>query len=229
MKNLIKRVIRKGRRMLQKPDAHLGVVLPLNFQNITRLLYLKRMIDAIRNIDGDVVECGVGHGKSFFMMACILKEEMQSRKLWGFDSFEGFPEPAPQDASFRMPKKGEWGDTSMRLIDSLIRDGGLDTAYIRSTISLIPGFFSESLSKYDGKGIALLHIDADLYASYVDVLKQLYPKVVPGGLVILDEYLGIEHVKFPGPYQAIQDYFGKQPPPIERDAVTGKFHFYKPR
>jgi hypothetical protein len=162
------------------------------------------------------------------MLACLLKEERKNRKLWGFDSFQGFPTPSPQDASLRNPKRGEWGDTSLELINELIRSGKLDQAFVLSNLSLIPGFFSESLSKYHGAGIALLHIDADLYASYIDVLRELYPKVVPGGMVILDEYLGVEHLKYPGPYQAIEAFFEGKGPTIQRDAPTGKFYFVKP-
>ncbi len=229
MSNPISSLVRRVQRKLTRQQKAANHSLPMNYGNIAKLLYFERMINLIRDLDGDVVECGVGHGNSLFMMACLLKEEMKNRKLWGFDSFEGFPEPSKQDDSVRNPKKGEWGDTSIDLINDLIMKGKLDQAYVRSNISLVPGFFSESLSKFTGKGIAMLHIDADLYASYLDVLKALYPKVVPGGLVIMDEYLGIEYLKFPGPAQAIEAFFGPNMPEILRDAPTGKFYFFKPK
>lgn len=81
-----------------------------------------------------------------------------------------------------------------------------------------------------GKGIALLHIDADLYQSYLEALNILYAKVQPGGVIVFDEYMdGITHVNFPGAKTAIDEFFADKPFNIQRDKHYGKYYIIKPR
>lgn len=63
-----------------------------------------------RDIMGDIVECGLGEGNTFAMLAYLMGSENRQlpRTLWGFDSFEGWPEPDASDTSPRNPQKGEW-------------------------------------------------------------------------------------------------------------------------
>ncbi|MCP4536819.1 MAG: hypothetical protein GY832_06705 [Chloroflexi bacterium] len=195
---------------------------------MTRFLYFKRLFDLVEDIKGDVVECGVGQGHSLLQFAFLVKEEMKGRKLWGFDSFEGFPEPSKEDKSPRNPKKGEWGDTSVHGVLSLLGDAGLDSQFTLSQVTLVSGFFGDSLDKYRGSGIALLHIDVDLYQSYLTVLEQLYSKVVPGGIILFDEYLEtLEQVCFPGAQKAIDEFFGEKTSLIHRDRISGKYYMIR--
>ena len=55
-------------------------------------------------------------------------------------------------------------------------------------VTIIKGWFSETLSSYDGGPIAILRLDGDFYASVMDSLVNLWPHVVTGGLIILDDY-----------------------------------------
>jgi Macrocin-O-methyltransferase (TylF) len=183
-----------------------------------RAAYLKRMID--RCPSGDIVECGVGYGDSILLLAIF--SESQARNVWGFDSFEGFPEPSPEDASARKPQKGEW-KSSKPSIESMLQGLGLSDKYVDAHVRLIPGFFSDSLSQYDGSSIAFLHLDCDLYQSYMDCLNVLYKKVCRGGIIAFDEY---GERKWPGATKAIDEFFrGKEP--LVRDFVTGKYHVVK--
>ena len=75
-------------------------------------------------IDGDIIECGVGRGVSLFTMGNISNLIGLDRKLYGFDSFEGFPEPTQEDRSYRNPQKGEWGDTSLQHVAEHFRSTG---------------------------------------------------------------------------------------------------------
>lgn len=198
------------------------------YPQVARFLYFKRLFDLVRNVEGDVVECGIGQGHSLLQFALLVKDEMKGRKLWGFDSFEGFPEPSEEDRSPRNPRKGDWGDTSVRDVLDLLSDAGLDSQFILSQVTLVRGFFEESLAKYRGSGIALLHIDVDLYDSYLTVLEQFYPQVVQGGVVLFDEYLEtLEHISFPGAQKAIDEYFGEKKSLIRRDRISGKYYMIR--
>lgn len=211
-----------------QPPAETKVRLPMTYPNVARFLYFQRMFQLIQDRDGDIVECGVGWGHSLFYLAVLAKEEMRGRKLWGFDSFEGFPEPTEADRSPRSPRKGEW-KTSPVAVQNFLIDNGLDAHFVGTQVTLIKGFFDESLPKYRGEQIALLHLDGDLYESYRAPLNLLYERVVPGGVILFDEYLMTgQHYAFPGAAKAIDEFFGERKHDIKKDKWIGKFYYIKP-
>jgi len=172
------------RRMIGDASVTPAATTPLpafNLGNACRFLYQKRLMEMIRDMDGDIVECGVGAGQTFLYWAILTYDEGRNRRIWGFDSFEGFPEPTVEDTSPRSPKKGEWAVGSVQSTHDLLVASGLAAEWVRSRVTLVKGFFKDSLPKYTGSQIALLHIDADLYQSYKTSLELLYPKVCPGG------------------------------------------------
>lgn len=203
---------------------------PFNQFRIERLLYLRRVLDRAADVDGTVVECGIGRGWSFLSFAFLLHSEGARRKLWGFDSFEGFPEPSGEDESPRQSVAGDVfiGGGVQALVDMMI-GAGLDAEFVRTQLTVVAGFFEESLVKYRGGPIAVLHLDVDLYASYKTCLEQLYDQVAPSGVVMFDEYLGtLEHVAFPGAQKAIDEFLGSRVSLLQRDAQTGKYFLVKP-
>ena len=85
----------------------------LNSSNILNSIYWWDFFKKIENVDGDIVECGVGRGRSLITLASLYKYELfknkkYKRNIYALDSFNGFPEPSIHDKSFRNPKKGEW-------------------------------------------------------------------------------------------------------------------------
>ena len=89
----------------------------------------------------------------------------------------------------------------------VLRDGGLPEQVIHERIRLIKGWFNDTLSKYDGQ-IALLHLDCDLYASYMLALTTFYEKVVSGGVILFDEF---DDERWPGARKAIEEFFSDKP------------------
>ncbi len=85
-----------------------------------------------------------------------------------------------------------------------LRATGIDERDIENQITLVKGWFSDTLPKYNGS-IALLHLDADLYDSTKCVLENLWSKVAVGGVVALDNYHE-EHV-WPGERKAVDEFF----------------------
>jgi O-methyltransferase len=150
----------------------------------------------------------------------VQREQTASRLLWGFDSFCGLPEPTAEDASPRHPKRGELAAELENLI-AVLHHSGIDDDTLAQRIKLIPGFFHESLPSFPDRPIALLHIDADLYQSYREVLQALFPKVTEGGVVLFDEYGG---ANWPGATQAVDEYFMGSPYRIQRDCAMGKHY-----
>jgi hypothetical protein len=189
--------------------------LPLSWRWMTKLVYLAEMYKKVETIEGSVVECGVGKGRTFLMFAHLIQGK---RQLWGFDSFEGFPESSAEDVSSQDAAKGTWTDTSVKLIYKILSVAGIHDV---RNIHLVKGFFKNSLVHYDGKPIALLHIDVDLYQSYVDVLETMIPFVAKDGYVLLDDY---GEVKWPGATLAVDEFVEKNGYHLQKHPC-GKYFF----
>ena len=103
----------------------------------------------------------------------------------------------------------------------------MSDAFVQSHLTVTKGFFDTSLKYYTGSRIALLHIDVDLYQSYLDVLNQLFSKVISGGVIVFDEYMSESDLKkFPGAKKAIDEFF-KGRGEIQKDSLYGKYYFIK--
>lgn len=177
---------------------------------------------------GAYVECGVFQGTTLFTVAAFLKYFGSDRMLYGFDSFEGFPDSeidyrdAPQFFSELLEKDliterhyrraaertGDFTDTShLRGEYFLDVKGVFDIADQFENVRLVKGSFADSLKDFD-EPIAVLFLDCDLYQSYIDCLEALYDKVAPGGVVIFDEYYSL---KYPGACWAVAEFFAERP------------------
>lgn len=222
MKKIIKKMISALGYDVVRQKEDYG--LRMNYFDIQKFLYFKRMFDMVKDIPGDIVECGVGSGKSFAYFASLVKEESKKRNLWGFDSFEGFPEPSDKDRSLRNAQKGQ-DKTSLEHFYNFMLGLGLGDDFLDSQVSVVKGFFKNSLKEYKGERIALLHLDVDLYDSYLTALGELFPKVIKGGIVLFDEYLNFfSAIKFPGAQKAIDEYFKDKNVKILKDKICGKFY-----
>lgn len=194
-------------------------------------IYFERMFDRVRNVGGDVVECGVGKMRSFRMLAALTHAEGR-RHIWGFDSFEGFPETRAEDESVKDMRKGQWkyldGERDVKMGLFVM---GFKWPWINDCVHIVKGFFSDTMPGNDVRKIALLHLDVDLYDSYTDCLTHLFPKVSKGGVVMFDEYASRpdegDAVKFPGAKLAIDAFFKDTPYRPERDSASGKYFLVK--
>lgn len=200
-------------------------VTPITSKWLGDFYYFVERYRGIEHLEGDIVECGIGRGRTFLYLAFLIAKDKTRRMLWGFDSFHGFPEPSAEDKSPRNPQKGERDNTTIHDVTWLLRDAGIPSEVVEKQVGIIPGFFNESLQKYTGGKIAFLHIDVDLYQSYKECLGVLYPKVVPRGVVLFDEY---DDPAFPGGGKAIREYFAGKSIEIKKDSLSGKHYLIKP-
>jgi len=178
--------------------------------------------------EGVYAECGVFQGTTLFTVATFLKNIGSDRQLYGFDSFEGFPDSeidyrdAPQffgklldkdliaEEHYRKAAERTANFTDSRHLQSeyfLDVKGVFDIAERFENVRLVKGAFSNSLKDFD-EPIAVLFLDCDLYQSYMDCLGALYDQVVPGGVVIFDEYYSL---KYPGACWAAAEFFADRP------------------
>lgn len=144
-------------------------------------------INIIRdNIPGDLCECGVWRGGATILMAGILEWHGDTqRKVWACDSFAGVPAPSPEYPQDRNMTFHQHKDYLSASIDE-VREA-FDRYGLGHRFSPVVGLFRDSLPG-PIEQLALLRCDGDLYESTWQILDALYPKVVPGGYVIVDDY-----------------------------------------
>ncbi|HYU64830.1 MAG TPA: TylF/MycF/NovP-related O-methyltransferase [Candidatus Paceibacterota bacterium] len=198
--------------------------------------YFSFLYDKIRHLPGDVVECGVGEGNTIVMLAYLMGSESRQppRSLWGFDSFEGFPEPSQWDASFRNPQKGEW-HISEESVKQRFEESGIYRTYPHLDIRIQKGFLGKTLPNFPDHKIVFLHLDVDLYEGYRDGLEYLFPKVIKGGIVLFDEYREFRpdnpayggKEKWPGCSKAVDEYFANRSEEIQYYPETMKYFVVK--
>jgi hypothetical protein len=199
-------------------------VIPLDSLNVARLLFLERLCLMTRDVPGDIAECGVGRGRSMLMLAHIVHIHQIRKFLWGFDSFQGFPEPSSEDASFRNVKEGEAAYDKQH-VEKVLRNHLNDELFFRSKISLIKGYFEDTLRLHQGP-VSLLNLDVDLYRSYKICLESFYPRMPAGAIITFDEYHR-EGDRWPGAPKAIDEFLHDKRVTFNKDPLYGKFFVVK--
>lgn len=233
IKNLIKQGLRTIGYKIEKIDP-LEESIPADYNHspflprvyrgaLDRYLYFKDMVEKVQGIEGDIVECGVSLGHGALLFTLFSDYIGKPRIYYGFDSFEGFPDPVEKDEVTPITGKGFWANPPDTVL-KVLRDGRLDENIIRNRIHLVKGWFNETLPKYEGR-IALLHLDCDLYVSYKLSLETLYDKVEPGGVIMFDEY---GDSRWPGASKAIDEFFRNRPEKIQpHSKCNWKYHVIK--
>lgn len=180
---------------------------------------LANAIDHTLDLQGNIIECGVFRGGTLLGMAHRLAlHGRRNVNLIGCDSFQGFPEPTQQDALgdgtfHETALKGVYSDTSYEGLCSRISALGYS-----QNITLVKGFFSDTLPSLAHENFRLVHLDCDLYESYMTCLNFLYPRLVPGGYMVFDEY-DLAAAAYPGAQKAIDQFLADKPEKLERFGV----------
>lgn len=162
-----------------------------------RLAALRLIIDEIkkRKIPGEMAELGVYQGELAKEMNALLPE----KKLYLFDTFAGFDaKDIAVEHVYGSPraKEKDFSDTSIELVRSQLK-------YPKQAV-FCPGYFPESLKQLEElPPLALVSLDPDLYAPVYYGLKNFYPRLSPGGVILIHDY---NSVQFPGVKKAVEKY-----------------------
>lgn len=161
-----------------------------------------------RGLKGAIVECGVFKAASFIRFRTfehVLNND--KRQVIGFDSFGTFPTTSFTADLPRLKKyTTEAGDQSISVgqLSTLLKKKGLE-----KNVELIKGNITVTVPDYVKKHpkleISLLHLDTDVFEPAETIMHDLYPRLVRGGILILDDYK-----KFPGETQAVDSFLGKE-------------------
>lgn len=142
-------------------------------------------------IPGGFMEAGVClGGAAVFLRGLQVAFGQPERRLWAADSFRGLP---ASEAEADLESGRDFSEPAAPLmafgLDG-VRDHFLRYGLLDGGVSFLPGWFAETLPGAPVGPLAILRIDADIYASTREALVHLYDGVSPGGFVIVDDYGG---------------------------------------
>lgn len=193
--------------------------------NLAKFLTHISIFEKIIDLPGCIVECGVFKGFSLLTFTKLVEVMCPGdtlKRVVGFDTFTGFPDLSSKDGvtnEKRGKVVGGWNaDNFFPILEKVIELTQKDSMIPRfKRVELVRGDVRDTIPAYiknnPGLRIALLHLDLDLYEPTLTALKYLYPLVVVGGVVLLDEY-GMDG--FPGESAAFDEYFGDHRPVLKK-------------
>ena len=179
---------------------------------IARMIYLHEVYLKILAVPGVIMEFGVRWGQNLALLEAfrgIHEPFNRTRKIVGFDTFQGFPRISDKDPG---AARGEYAvtpgyeDYLEVLLATREREGALAR---RRRFELIKGDASVTVGQYLERHpetvISLAYFDLDIYPPTRAVLELIRPYLTRGSVVVLDE-LGEE--RFPGETVALREVFG---------------------
>jgi hypothetical protein len=183
------------------------------YSSIETLQFSYDMAVKYKDSPGVYVECGVAAGAQVIAMA----HGAPNKTIYAFDSFEGIPLPSNMDDQMpgikyfteeerlQLPDPGKQklettGMTSVSLDD--FKDHCVKSGVGTRNIKPVKGWFEYTVKNWSrGEIISILRLDGDLYNSTYVCLKYLYPKLIKGGVLIIDD------IQLPGCDKAVNKYF----------------------
>ena len=155
-------------------------------------------------VPGDLVETGVWRGGASIFMRAILKAWGEAgRRVWVADSFQGLPTPDPE----RYPEDERSGLHNFKELAvpfEEVRRNFERYGLHDDGVRFLKGWFRDTLAGAPIDSIAVLRLDGDMYESTHQALVALYPRLSPGGFVIIDDWA------LEGCRKAVEDYRAAQ-------------------
>ena len=129
-------------------------------------------------LDGDLAECGVCRGGTALLLARLLPATAPERHLFLFDSFEGLPRPDLDHDNYYKA-----GDFSFEDVESI-----KEMLSFFANFSMKKGWIPATFQGLEQKRFSFVHVDVDLYQPTIDICNFFYPRLVPGGVMLFDDY-----------------------------------------
>ena len=184
----------------------------------TKLLARYELFKMVMDKPGDIVEAGVlkGAGLLFWAKLIQIYNPLSRRKVVGFDTFEGYPVGSTRDYDNQTAQN--FTQTQIASPDLVSEKVIMDLAIAQSLahrIELVKGDARETVEPYaqanPGFRVALLNLDFVLFEPTEAILKHMFPRVINGGVVVLDEYA----VGDKGESEAVDSFLIAQKPKLQ--------------
>lgn len=188
----------KKKRINNKNFIFKNQAMLMGDKSFYRILKLQELFKDLKKVRGDIIEFGIWNGNNLFAMKKILEFLKQKRKIFGFDNFQGFPNPVGYNKN--KAKKGIYaGDP--KLIKFIINFFKFKNIEIINDDIL-------NLEKYLNKfkKISFIYIDCNIYEPVKKILELLEKKISINGYIAFDE--GLNNKKS-GEGRALKEFFNK--------------------
>ena len=192
-------------------------------QNMTRFLALYEIFKRVINVKGSIVECGVNQGfgtMSWTKFSAILEPVNLTRRIYGFDTFEGFPSLDKKDEGTATGHVKE-GDLSADALEELMALSEVhdSTRYLGHIpkVEFVKGDAKETIPVFVKENphlvVSLLYLDFDLYEPTKVALEYFLPRMPKGAVIAFDE---LDNPLWPGETLAMLEMCGANNLRIER-------------
>ncbi len=171
---------------------------------------IKYVVDT--GIEGAFVECGVWRGGSSFAAAqSLVAFGDTKRELYLYDTYEGMSAPTDEDVNTQGHGAAQLLNTQSKSDPTsiwcaaeldLVKQTMGQTEYPQSQVHYVVGKVEDTIPGTIPEKIAVLRLDTDWYESTKHELEHLFELVVPGGIIIFDDY-GF----WAGAKKAVDEYF----------------------
>mgnify|MGYP001484629065 CR=1 FL=1 len=190
---------------------------------LTRFIVLYELFKKVLQTKGSIVECGVFRGfglMTWSKLSAILEPTNLTRRIYGFDSFKGFPDVSDEDESqvdAQVKSGGLYADSYEELKELIsINDSTRNLGHISKT-SLIKGDACDTIPNFISKNshllVSLLFLDFDLFKPTKIALEKFVPLMPKGAIVAFDE---LDNPLWPGETMAMLKYYKGNNPKIRR-------------
>lgn len=139
---------------------------------------------AEREVPGDCIEAGVWRGGAVILMRVILDTlGLADRQVVAADSFAGIP----PSTRFQHDPVDLWPDRWIASLDE-VKSNVAAMGLQDGRIEFLEGLFTETLPSLAGRQFSFIRLDSDSHDSVTDSLVALYPLLVPGGVIVIDDW-----------------------------------------
>jgi hypothetical protein len=185
-------------------------------QNLTRFLALYEIFKLILPVKGSIVECGVHRGfgvMTWAKLSAILEPVNLTRRIYGFDTFQGFPNLSDKDktAATQHIKEGDlFADSYDEIMElAAVNDSTRFLGHVPK-VKLIKGDAAVTIPDFIEKTphllVSLLYLDFDLYDPTQVALEHFLPRMPKGAIVAFDE---LDNPLWPGETTAMLEYLDR--------------------
>lgn len=206
----LRKVLHQLGYRMERLDHYPGMVddtfraLHQKYRDYTMLNWIKlyNTYNAVRyaahnRLPGAIVECGVYRGGCVGMMLeTLVLHNDTARDVYVYDTFDGMPQPGPEDINVNK------GFTAQSAYDDKTSDGrkwlcvpledvravAKMSGYPMDKVHFVKGRVEETIPGIMPDTISVLRLDTDWYASTKHEMEHLYPKLIKGGVLIVDDY-----------------------------------------
>ncbi len=199
-------IINNNQKIIELNNEDRKLISVISKYSMTPTIRIYNLLQALRhikqkNIDGDLVECGVWKGGNVILFKKFLENELKNsnKKIFAYDTYEGMNQPSELDynltnkvsADILLKKEKNknsniWGISKIEEVKKNISENVKSL----NDINFIKGEVEQTLNheKNLPSKISLLRLDTDWYLSTKKELEVLYERVSSGGIVIIDDY-----------------------------------------